>query len=503
MNIREVKEIVSEGESERLELKRSTGQRTEAAKAVCAMLNGLGGFVLFGVTDKGELIGQEVVAKTIEDITAELRKIEPPAFPDIETVTIRKGSSVIVLTVPGGGSPYSFDGRPYLRHGPTNRVMPRDEYERRLVERLHANRRWENEPAAEGVSIRDLDAEEIRNTLENAIRLGRLEPPSRRDVRSILQGLELIHDGKLLNAAVALYGKTDRLKVLYPQFSLRVARFRGPNRLSDFSDSREYWGHAFSLLKRAESFLMDHVPIAGRVVPGKMVREDRPLYPPRATREALANALCHRDYSIPGGAVSVAMYDEHLEIANPGSLHFGMTPEKLVQPHESRPWNPIIAGVLYRAGIIEKWGMGTLNILDWCSENGNPAPSWVEQAGSLILTFAPRVTPPEEIRKARTGTKWAPSRDQVGDEPGTKLALSRHQVEILLSSREDKGLVELMAITGRTDRTKFRHQVLNPLLEEGLVEMTIPGKPRSSKQKYRLTEKGRRYIADVGRQGKE
>ena len=60
-----------------------------------------------------------------------------------------------------------------------------------------------------------------------------------------------------------------------------------------------------------------------------------------------------------------------------------------------------------------------------------------------------------------------------------------------------------MAITGRTERTKFRHQVLTPLLEEGLVEMTIPGKPRSSKQKYRLTEKGRRYIADVGRQGKE
>ena len=110
----------------------------------------------------------------------------------------------------------------------------------------------------------------------------------------------------------------------------------------------------------------------------------------------------------------MALYDEHLEIANPGSLHFGMTPQKLVQPHESRPWNPIIAGVFYRVGIIEKWGMGILNILDWCSENGNPAPSLVEPAGSLILTFAPRVTPPEEIRKARTGTKSAPSRDQVG-----------------------------------------------------------------------------------------
>ena len=59
-----------------------------------------------------------------------------------------------------------------------------------------------------------------------------------------------------------------------------------------------------------------------------MVREDQPLYPPRATREALANAFCHRDYAVPGGAVAVAMYDDHLEIANPGALHFGITPKK-------------------------------------------------------------------------------------------------------------------------------------------------------------------------------
>lgn len=107
------------------------------------------------------------------------------------------------------------------------------------------------------------------------------------------------------------------------------------------------------------------------------------LNPPRATREALANALCHRDYTIPGGAVALAMYDDHLEITNPGDLHFGITPEKLTKPHESKPWNPIIANVFYRAGIIERWGSGTLNIIDWCQENNNPPPTWQEQAGSV------------------------------------------------------------------------------------------------------------------------
>ncbi len=288
---------------------------------------------------------------------------------------------------PGGGGPYTFDGRPYIRRGPITIQMPREEYDRRLLERLHATQRWENQPVPGDVTVDDLDAEEIQITLDNAIRLGRLEPTTRRDIESILRGLELIHDGKLLNAAIALYGKSDRLKPFYPQLEIRLARFRGRDRLADFADNRRYWGHAFSLLRRAESFLMDHVPIAGRVIPGKLVREDQPWYPPRAIREAIANAICHRDYTIPGGAV--AMYDDHLEITNPDAFHFGITTEKLAQPHESKPWNPIIANVFYRAGIIERWGSGTLNILDWCKENGNPPPTWQEQAGSVYVIIRP------------------------------------------------------------------------------------------------------------------
>ena len=161
MNVNELKELIFGGESERVEFKRFTGQRTDAVKTTCGMLNGLGGFVLFGVTDSGEMVGQQVSAKTLEDMAAVLRRIEPPAFPDIETISLKKGLSVIVLTVSGGGGPYTYDGRAYLRHGSTTTVMPRDEYERRLVERLHATQRWENEPVAEGVSIEDLDAEEI------------------------------------------------------------------------------------------------------------------------------------------------------------------------------------------------------------------------------------------------------------------------------------------------------------------------------------------------------
>ena len=481
MNLEELQDIVVRGESERVEFKKSTGQRTSAVKTVCAMLNGLGGFVIFGVTDKGIIAGQQVSSKTLEDISAELRKIEPPAFPDIETVNIDDDKMVIILRVSGEKGLYTFDGRPYIRSGATTTIMPREEYNRRLMEQLHATQRWENQPVPDGVTIADLDAEEIQITLDNAIRLGRLEATERRDSESILQGFELIHDGKLLNAAVALYGKTDRLKPLYPQLGIRLARFRGKNRLADFADNRQYWGHAFSLLRRAESFLMDHVPIAGRVVPGKMVREDQPWYPPRATREAVANAICHRDYTIPGGAVAVAMYNDHLEITNPGGLHFGITPEKLAMPHESQPWNPIIANVFYRAGIIERWGTGTLNIIDWCAENGNPAPTWQEQSGSVYVTFVPAVLP---------ATPQVTPLVTPPVTPPVKRLLAACEGEML---RE-----ELQGVVGIKDRKYFRTEFLRPALEAGLVEMTIPDKPKSSMQRYRLTDQGREVLKTAG-----
>ena len=104
--------------------------------------------------------------------------------------------------------------------------MPRNEYEKRLLERLHVTHRWENRSVPEGITIQDLDEEEIHNTLKNAIQKGRMDEPPRADTESILIGLKLIHEGKLLNAALALYGKSDKLYPLFPQFSIRLARFR-------------------------------------------------------------------------------------------------------------------------------------------------------------------------------------------------------------------------------------------------------------------------------------
>jgi ATP-dependent DNA helicase RecG len=396
MNVHELTDLVQGGETEGVEFKKSTGQRSEATRTVCAMLNGVGGFLLFGVTAAGKFVGQMVTTQTLEDVHNELRRIEPAAFPDVETVALDTGNSVIALRVPSGGGPYVYDGRPYMRNGPTTIVMPQAIYERKLLERSHAINRWENQPA-EGLTADDLDRAELTRTVDEAIRRGRMEDPGTRNRLDLLTGLRLIRDGRILNAAVVLFAKSAKLLPNYPQCLLKLARFRGRDK-TEFLDNRQEYGNAFDLLVRGQRFLRDHLPVAGRVIPGLFERVDDPLYPPEALREALANALCHRDYAAGGGSVSLAIYDDRLEIASTGPLPFGQTSADLMKPHPSRPWNPLIAAVFHRRGIIESWGRGTLRMAELTRRAGLFAPEIEAGIGEVIVRFKPtKYVAPERV----------------------------------------------------------------------------------------------------------
>ena len=118
-----------------------------------------------------------------------------------------------------------------------------------------------------------------------------------------------------------------------------------------------------------------------------MARIDEPLYPPLATREALANALCHRDYAMGGGSIGLAVYDDRLEVTSTGPLHFGLTPDDLFGPHESRPWNPLIARTFYRRGIIEEWGRGTIKMAELMTSAGLPRPEIDERRDCVTVRF--------------------------------------------------------------------------------------------------------------------
>lgn len=397
MTLDQLSAWAAKGESETQEFKLTTGQRSEAAKTICAMLNHRGGRVIFGVDAKGRIIGQAVTDKTVDDISQELRQLDPPALPAIERIPTASGNEALIVTVEKGARrPYTFRGKAYRRVGASNQELDRDEYNRLLLEQLHGVSRWENQEA-EGWTVKDLDETEIVRTLEEAVRRGRAEDPGTRDPQDILRGLKLAKDGALFRAAIMLFGREQRLALDYPQCQLRLARFRGTDK-TEFLDNRKFNGNVFELLLRAERFIRDHIPVAGRIVPNLFEREDDPLYPPLALREALANAFCHRDYSIGGGSVGVAIFDDRLEISSSGELHFGLKAADLYQPHESLPWNPLIADVLFRRGIIETWGRGTLKMAELAERAGLPRPEIETIPGAVVVRFRPsRYLPPQKV----------------------------------------------------------------------------------------------------------
>lgn len=393
----EIANLVTQGESETLEFKKTTGERVAAARTACAMLNHRGGVVLIGVANDGTVTGQQVGDGTIERLAEELQDIDPPVFPAIDRVPVGDGKTVLMIRVSRGAMrPYAHKNIPYRRVGNTTRRMTQEEYSQTLLERMHNEERWENQPAV-GWSIDDLDLTELHRTVNEAIRQGRLNDPGTANPQELLLGMGLIKDGALLRAAVALFGNNRRVAAEWTQCLVRVARFQGIDR-TEFRDNRQFRGNAFTLLTQAERFILEYLPIAGRITPDSFVRVDEPLYPPLALREALANAFCHRDYTSGGGSVSVGIYDDRLEVTSIGPLHFGLTPELLFLSHESRPWNPLIANVFYRRGIIEQWGRGTIKMAQLTTAAGLPRPEIEDGFDSVTVRFRPsRYVPPLRV----------------------------------------------------------------------------------------------------------
>jgi predicted HTH transcriptional regulator len=165
----------SKGEWEQIEFKRTTGELQGGMETLCGFLNGSGGKVLFGVTNAGKVLGQEVADSTFQEVANAIRKLEPRAWIEQVRVPVDALKEVLVLeAAQQADGPYTFDGRPYQRIGNTTSRMPQAEYQRRLLARALARDRWENQPAA-GYGEADLDREEIERTVRAAVHCGRLE----------------------------------------------------------------------------------------------------------------------------------------------------------------------------------------------------------------------------------------------------------------------------------------------------------------------------------------
>lgn len=209
--------------------------------------------------------------------------------------------------------------------------------------------------------------------------------------------------------------------------------------------------------------------------------------PDAALREAVLNAVVHRDHAV-GAPVQIRVYENRLKIWNPCVLPEGWTVKNLVGAHASTPFNPTVANVFFRSGEIETWGRGIQRIFTACKDAGTPRPALTFDGTGLALEF--RFAP--EYLKAMPAVEPSLSRQVTA--PVTP------PVEILARLLERVGELGNAAIRiqlNLRDRTHLRERYVAPALTEGLIEMTLPDKPNSRLQKYRLTAKGRDWLGQT------
>lgn len=467
MTLAELEALISTGESEQLEFKRSTSLLRAGCDTLCAFLNGRGGTVLFGVGDSGRIVGQHCSAASRRKMAEALRRIEPSAQATIDEVPLpgHEDKRVIALRVPPGQGmrPFFHDGRAFQRIASSTGRMPQPVLEGLLLERSHPIQRWETQKAG-GITADDLDQEELLRTLRVGVQAGRLPEAALSDQAGALERLQLLRDGAITLAAQVLFG---RGAAVLPQCQLRLARFRGTDKRA-FLDQRQLNGHAFQLLEEAILFCQRHLSTAARIPSDRLEREEQPAIPLPALREALVNALCHRDYSQQGAAISLAIFDDRLEIWSEGGLPFGLEPEALKQEHASRPRNLLIADVFFRRGLIERWGRGTQVIVEECERAGCTEPGYRVSGGCFVVTFPLK---PE-------------SRPESG--PGSRPESELAQSVLFALEQGPLGKAAIAEALGHRSISASLNRTIRSLLTEGRIAFTIPDKPNSRLQKYRL-----------------
>ena len=378
-----IKQLSAHTETDSVEFKRSTGQLERGMETLCAFLNGDGGYVLFGMGDDGTIIGQQVADSTKRQIAECIRQFEPFPLVDVDYVTLENGLSVIVLSVVNNREkPYIYKGRPYTRVESTTVAMSQHQYETMLSYRNQPLGRWETQLNA-NLKVSDLDEEEILRTVRVGVEKGRLpEVAYTNNIEDALCRMNLMRDGQLTNAAFVLYANGANID--YPQCLLRMARFAGTTK-EVFIDERRVEGNAFRMLDEAMQFCFKHLSLSGEVK--GLIREERLSVPYKALREAVVNALCHREYQTIGGSVGLAIFDNRVEVSNIGHI-----PDRLdaSNPHEmtlSIPYNPLIAKGFYYRQLFENWGRGIRLMVDECKDAGLEAPVFMSSEYQVTAIF--------------------------------------------------------------------------------------------------------------------
>jgi ATP-dependent DNA helicase RecG len=359
-------ELVKRGESEEVEFKKSTAQLDRALKSVCSFLNHKGGMVYFGIS-KDKIVGQEVSEQTLKSISQKIRqRIKPEISPEIKVLEIEEKSIIEVIISEGRNKPYFLDGVCYKRVGTENIIISPEELERIILEKR--KRYWDSD-ICEEASLEDIDEEKVRKYIEKR----GIEKPKEMNLDNFLVSVRAVNNkrgNKPTNGGLLFFGKNPQRFFLPAR--IHCVKFDGNEISRNTIDESMCDGTLWEMLNNAESFVNKNVRLYGFRTEVSFRRIEKLEYPLRAIREAIVNALIHREYSEPS-EIKLFMFNNRLEIINSGSFPEGVTPQNPIH----KPRNPLLCEYMKDIHYIEKYGSGIYMMRKLCGEWGIPEPEYV------------------------------------------------------------------------------------------------------------------------------
>ena len=326
-------------------------------------------------------------------------------------------------------------------------------------------------------TLADIDEEKVKRFLSMAITKRQFPLSADTPYTEVLTRLNLLKNDKLTNAAILLFGRNPQQFFITSE--VKCMHFHGTEVMKPIPSYQIYKGDLFEMIERSVDFVLAKIDLRIGLRENSINAPAQYELPMLAIKEAIVNAVCHRDYT-SNASVQVMLFKDRLEIWNPGHLPFGVTVEDLYSVHSSTPTNPLIAEPMYLNGTIEKAGTGTNDIVKLCKEAGLNKPEYLQQAFFKVVLYRNNVQVEDNDNQNNTS-----DRVQVNTQVNTqvnKLILSIENNEISLT--EIKNKLQLQ------DRIGVMRNYIQPAFKLGLIEMTIPDKPNSRLQKYRLTAKG-------------
>ena len=336
-------------------------------------------------------------------------------------------------------------------------------------------------------TLDDLDVELMEQFVGTARAVRRFPISEQTPPEHLLEHLNLRNEGRLTNAAILLFGRSPQRFIISSE--VRCAHFHGTEVAKPIPSYQVYKGTVFELVDQAVDFVLSKID--RRIgVRSENARASRTYeIPVGVVTEAIVNAVAHRDYT-DNGSIQVMLFADRLEIRNPGRLPPPLTLESLRVAHRSVPANPLLGEALYLAEYIERMGTGTLDMIRRCTEAGLPEPEFAVTDGFVATIRRP--APNTGLATEREGQTGVQAGVQAGVQVLAQAELGPRETAMLRAcARKDATRGDLQTAAGFASRTRSFSRRLRTLFHDGLLEMTIPDRPRSPAQTYRLTDKGR------------